>query len=75
MAEAYCLPISTHIFTEHSLCIAGSSANCISVEHMPWYDPLFQEQMEIVNGDILIPTRPGSGFSFDEAAVERYAID
>ncbi|RUU24485.1 mandelate racemase/muconate lactonizing enzyme family protein, partial [Mesorhizobium sp. M6A.T.Ce.TU.016.01.1.1] len=67
--------ISTHIFTEHSLCIAGSAANCISVEHMPWYAPLFREEMEIVDGDILIPARPGAGFTFDEAAVERFSID
>ncbi|TIN19380.1 MAG: mandelate racemase/muconate lactonizing enzyme family protein, partial [Mesorhizobium sp.] len=75
LAEAYSLPISTHIFTEHSLCIAGSAANCISVEHMPWYAPLFREEMKIVDGDIIIPVRPGTGFTFDEAAVTRFAID
>lgn len=75
LADAHSLPISTHIFTEHSLSIAGSAANCISVEHMPWYAPLFREEMEIVEGDILIPTRPGTGFTFDEAAVDRFAID
>ncbi|ASJ73189.1 mandelate racemase/muconate lactonizing enzyme family protein [Granulosicoccus antarcticus] len=74
LAEAYSLPISTHIFTEHSLAIAGSAANCISVEHMPWYAPLFVEELEIVNGDILIPNRPGSGFTFDETAVAKFAL-
>lgn len=74
LAEAYNLPISTHIFTEQSLCIAGSAANCISVEHMPWYAPLFQESMEIVDGDILIPQRHGTGFTFDEAAISRFAL-
>ncbi|MCV9999248.1 mandelate racemase/muconate lactonizing enzyme family protein [Pararhizobium sp. YC-54] len=74
LAEAHSLPISTHIFTEHSLCIAGSAANCISVEHMPWYAPLFREQIEIIDGDITIPHRSGTGFTFDEAAVEKFAI-
>ena len=32
LAAAHDIPISTHIFTEHSLSIGGSSANCMSVE-------------------------------------------
>ncbi|MQU68392.1 mandelate racemase/muconate lactonizing enzyme family protein [Sinorhizobium meliloti] len=74
LAEAYNMPISTHIFTEHSLSIAGSAANCISVEHMPWYAPLFNEEMEIIEGDIIIPLRPGCGFTFSETAIARYSL-
>nr|CAA6823972.1 MAG: Mandelate racemase [uncultured Thiotrichaceae bacterium] len=65
LAASYNLPISTHIFTEHSLCIAGSAPNCLSVEHMPWFSRLFCEEMVIEQGDILIPDRPGTGFTFD----------
>lgn len=74
LAETYNLPISTHIFTEHSLCIAGSAISCMSVEHMPWFEPLFIEKMEIENGNLLVPQRPGTGFTFDEKAVKHYAI-
>ncbi len=74
LAEAYNMPISTHIFTEHSLSIAGSAANCISVEHMPWYAPLFNEQMAIEDGMIAIPDRPGCGFTFSEEAVKRFRL-
>ena len=75
LAEAFNLPVSTHLFTEHSLCFAGSAANCISVEHMPWFEHLFAERMEIEDGDILMPDRPGLGFTFDERALSRYALD
>lgn len=71
LAQAYDLPISTHIFTEYSLCIAGSAPNCISVEHMPWVSNLFNEQMVIENGQVLIPDRPGTGFSFNHAEIKR----
>ena len=74
LAEAYNLPISTHIFTEQSLCIAGSVENCISIEHMPWYAPLFNEKISIVEGCIDIPERPGIGFTFDEKAIEKLLI-
>ena len=74
LAAAYDLPISTHIFTEHSLCIAGSIANCISVEHMPWAEPLFNESVEMVEGEITIPVRPGTGFTFNNDAVDSFAL-
>ena len=74
IASAHHTPISTHIFTEHSLCIAGSAPNCISVEHMPWYSPLFNEAMQVVEGDIVIPNRPGIGFTFNQQAIQQFAL-
>ena len=64
LAHAHNLPISTHFFTHESLSIGGSAANCISVEHIDWFAPLFNEPVEISKGEILIPQRPGTGFSF-----------
>ena len=74
LAAAYEIPISTHIFTEYSLCIAASEANCISVEHMPWCAPLFNESMELAEGMISVPERPGTGFSFDKTAIKRFSV-
>lgn len=68
------MQISTHIFTEHSLCIAGSTPNCLSVEHMPWYTKLFNEQMELVDGDLLVPQRPGTGFTFNWESLKPYTL-
>jgi len=74
LAASYDMPISTHIFTEHSLSVAGSETNCISVEHMPWFEPLFNESMEISDGMLRIPDRSGTGFSFDQAAIKRFRL-
>jgi len=73
-AMARDVPVSTHLFTEHSLCIAGAEPNCVSVEHMPWFAPLFNESMEIRDGMIDLPQRPGTGFSFDPEAIRRYRL-
>ena len=54
--------------------IAGAEANCISVEHMPWNAPLFNESMEIEDGMLRIPERPGTGFTFDKQAVNRFSM-
>ena len=64
LAAAHNMPISTHFFPEQSLSIAGSSPNCMSVEHVDWFSDLFVEDIEIENGELLIPDRPGTGFTF-----------
>ncbi len=75
MAAAYDVPVSPHLFTEHCLQLCGALSNVPCAEHMPWFSALFQEPLELVDGDLLIPDRPGMGFRFDPDAVERYAID
>ena len=74
LASANNMPISTHIFTEQSLSIAGSEENCISVEHMPWFKSLFNESMDIIDGEISIPQRPGTGFTFNEKIISSLLI-
>lgn len=64
IASAWNIPTSSHFFTEQSLCLAGSLANLISVEHCDWFSPLFNEGMELRNGHLVIPDRPGTGFTF-----------
>jgi L-alanine-DL-glutamate epimerase-like enolase superfamily enzyme len=71
ISQDYSVPISTHIFTEQSLCIAGSVDNCISVEHMPWFADLFNEKIDVIKGDIEIPERPGIGFTFNKDYVNQ----
>ncbi len=74
LAEAQHIAVSSHFFTEASLCLAGSIPNFMSVEHVDWFSPLFNESPELENGKLKIPDRPGHGFTFDQSAIERFAI-
>jgi len=74
LAAGFDVPVSSHIFTEHSLSVCASLPNCISVEHMPWTAPILNEEMELVEGDLIIPERPGTGFTFNRTAVEKLRI-
>ena len=74
LAEAHELPISPHVFSEHSLTIAGSAANAIYLEHMPWFAPLFREKMVLEEGSIAMPERPGLGFTFDPDQVDNWRL-
>ena len=74
MAAAQDIPVSPHIFTEHSLQLCAAVSNVNYAEHMPWFTGLFKEKMELVDGEIIIPNRPGMSFNFDPDAVERFTI-
>lgn len=74
LASSFDIPISTHIFTEQSLSIAGSATNCIYLEHMPWFECLYRERMRLVDGRMAMPQGDGLGFNFEPDAVERYRI-
>jgi L-alanine-DL-glutamate epimerase-like enolase superfamily enzyme len=74
MADALDLPISSHIFTEQSLTVMAALGNATYLEHMPWFAPLFREELEMRDGEVVVPERPGIGFTFDWDAIERWRI-
>lgn len=41
---------------------------------MPWFQPLYNEALQIEAGEILIPDRPGLGFTFNPDAVAKYRL-
>jgi L-alanine-DL-glutamate epimerase-like enolase superfamily enzyme len=74
LAEAYDTPISSHLFSEMSLSLLATLPNAIFLEHMPWFAPVYREQIELdADGNAVVPERPGWGFSFDPEAVRRFA--
>ena len=74
MADAVDVPVSSHIFTEQSLTLVAALGNATYLEHMPWFDTLFREKLEMRDGMIVVPERPGFGFTFDRDAVDRCAL-
>ena len=75
MAEAYNLPVVTHLAPEilgHAL---AAAPNGLYVEHMPWAFPLFEEVPEIdASGQLVMPDAPGLGLAFDEARLTASAL-
>jgi L-alanine-DL-glutamate epimerase-like enolase superfamily enzyme len=74
MAEAYDIPVTPHIFPEESMHLVAAIPNSIYVEHMPWFSPLYREKIQFQNGLIVLPQRPGFGFTFDPEVIERYGL-
>ena len=67
------IPIAPHLFTQMSLPLAAAMSNAIYVEYMPWFSPLYKEQLTLnVAGEVIVPQGPGWGFNFDQEAIKKY---
>ncbi|ROP61754.1 L-alanine-DL-glutamate epimerase-like enolase superfamily enzyme [Enterobacter sp. BIGb0383] len=66
MAEDYGLMIAPHFVMEIHLHLAAAYAHETWVEHFEWLEPVFNERLEIHDGKMLVPTRPGLGLSLHE---------
>jgi L-alanine-DL-glutamate epimerase-like enolase superfamily enzyme len=74
MAEAFNLPVVSHLVPEIHVHLVAAVPNGLTVEYMPWSLRLFDETPVIDGGQLVVPDRPGLGLTFDAAAVARYQV-
>jgi L-talarate/galactarate dehydratase len=74
MAEAFNLPVVSHVMPEMHLHLVAAIPNGLTVEYMPWMLKLYQETPAIEAGKLVLPTKPGLGLAFDEKAVAAYRV-
>lgn len=74
MAEAFNLPVVSHLVPEIHVHLIAAIPNGLTVEYMPWSLCLFEETPKIENGQIVVPSKPGLGLAFDQAAIKRYEV-
>ncbi|HEX3864171.1 MAG TPA: mandelate racemase/muconate lactonizing enzyme family protein [Stellaceae bacterium] len=73
MAEAFNLPVVSHVIPEfHAHLIAGIP-NGLTVEYMPWMLKLFEKTPTLDKGELVLSDKPGFDLAFDPAAVRRFA--
>jgi L-alanine-DL-glutamate epimerase-like enolase superfamily enzyme len=73
MAEAFNLPVVSHLVPEIHVHLIAAVPNGLTVEYMPWTFKIFEEVPVPVKGELVVPRKPGLGLKFDEAALKRYA--
>src|SRR5215467_7042128 len=74
MAEAFNLPVVSHVVPEMHLHLIAAVPNGLTVEYMPWMLKLYEETPAIAKGQLILPTKPGLGLKFDEKAVASYRV-
>ena len=66
MAEHRGLIMAPHFVMEIHLQLAAAYPHQTWVEHFEWLEPAFNESMEIKNGQMIVPNRPGLGLTMHE---------
>jgi len=74
MAEAFNLPVVSHLVPELHVHLIAAIPNGLTVEYMPWTVRLYEETPTLENGHLVVPTKPGLGLAFDQAALKRYQV-
>ncbi|GAA1112909.1 L-talarate/galactarate dehydratase [Arthrobacter flavus] len=68
LADQAGLQLAPHFAMEIHLHLAAAYPREPWVEHFEWLNPLFNERLETVDGRMIVPNRPGLGFTLSEQA-------
>jgi L-alanine-DL-glutamate epimerase-like enolase superfamily enzyme len=74
MAEAFNMPLVTHLIPEMNVQLMACIPNALTIEYYPWTECLFEEVPPIVEGQLTVPTKPGWGLTFDEAFLKAHQV-
>ena len=73
MAEAFHIPVVSHLLPEIHVHLVSSAPNGLTVEYMPWMLKLFEETPVVDKGEMVLPDTPGFGLAFARQSVQRFA--
>lgn len=68
MAEQAGVMVAPHFAMELHVHLAAAYPTETWVEHFDWLEPLFHERLELKDGRMVVPNRPGLGLSLTEQA-------
>lgn len=67
MAEAFNVPVVSHLLPEFQAQLVAAVPNGLMVEHKDWTFPLFDGIPHLDEGEFLLSERPGHGLSFSHS--------
>jgi L-alanine-DL-glutamate epimerase-like enolase superfamily enzyme len=72
MAEAFNVPVVSHLLPEIHVHLVAAIPNGLTVEYMPWSFRLFEEVPVPVKGDLAVPSKPGLGLVFNRDIMHKF---
>jgi L-alanine-DL-glutamate epimerase-like enolase superfamily enzyme len=80
MASVLGVPVCPHWFDTIHVHMVAASPGAIYVEYFPDdevfnFRRLVDRRVELMGGELVVPSDPGLGTGFDERAVDRFAVD
>ncbi|MFG3474927.1 mandelate racemase/muconate lactonizing enzyme family protein [Streptomyces sp. NPDC047980] len=74
LADRKGLSLAPHFVMELHLHLAAAYPGTAWVEHFEWLEPLFEERLQLKDGWLLVPDRPGLGLTPSDRAA-RWTVD
>src|SRR5712691_2175456 len=74
MAEAFNLPVVSHLIPEIHVHLVAAIPNGLTVEYMPWTLRLYEEAPAMEGGRLVVPKKPGLGLAFDQSVIKKYQV-
>jgi L-alanine-DL-glutamate epimerase-like enolase superfamily enzyme len=74
MAEAFNLPVVSHVIPEIHTHLVAAVPNGLTVEYMGWMLELFDGVAALENAELVLPDRPGLGLTFNQRTIERFVV-
>jgi len=74
MAEAFNLPVVSHVIPEIHAHLVAAVPNGLTVEYMGWMLKLFDGTAALENSELVLSDRPGLGLTFREDAIRQYGV-
>lgn len=74
IAAARGVPVSSHLFPEISIHLLAATPTAHWLEYTSWADAILEAPLEIVDGRIAPPNRPGLGLQWSESGIARCGL-
>jgi L-alanine-DL-glutamate epimerase-like enolase superfamily enzyme len=74
MAQAWKIPVASHLFDEFSAHLIAAIPNGYMVEYMPWWDIIYQDPPRVIDGYMNISEKSGLGLELDPGALKKYEM-
>ena len=74
LAQAWNIPVASHIFNDFSMHLVAAIPNGLNVEYMPWLDVIYKTPPKVKDGYIDVPKEPGLGLELNPEAIKKYEL-
>jgi L-alanine-DL-glutamate epimerase-like enolase superfamily enzyme len=75
LADVAQLPVAPHHMMESTIQVACGVMRSGPIEYMPWVAGAFAEPMQIKDGQMLPPQKPGLGLEIPEEIIRRFRVE
>ena len=74
LCAAYNQPVSSHLFTEASAHVLAAQPHALMLEHMEWWEELFENPLVVEDGQIVMSENPGIGLVLAERMLTKFTV-